>query len=829
MTKFYQSSVLAAALLLAACVPHRPSRPAPASPEPRPAAESSSGTSSSSRGIKPYSRVITRDAETTSGLFKTHRIGEKLYFEIPPDALGKEMLLVGRLVKGAPQVFSYEGYGGDKFTEQAVMWERVGDRVLLRRLSYTITADPEDPVARSVEAANNPGIIASFQVEAYGPDSAAVIDVTRLYTTSVPHVQALEGNIDEKRSFIERAQAFPDNVVVEATQTVPLKVSEQLARTGAPQVRSVVAHWSMIRLPEEPMRPRLYDDRVGYFTVAQYDFSAPEHRALRRQYITRYRLEKKDPDAPLSEPVRPIVYYIDPATPKEWVPYIKQGIEDWQVAFEAAGFKNAIIAKDAPTPEEDPHWSPDDVRYTVVRWLASTMENAQGPRVVDPRTGEILNGSVRIFHNILTVLRDMYFAQAAALDPRARRLPLPDSLMGRLLRYVVAHEIGHTLGLQHNFKAASTYPADSLRSRSWLERMGHVPSIMSYTRFNYVVQPEDGIDPELLVPRVGPYDIFAIRWGYAPIPEATTPEEELPGLDEWARAQDTVPWYRFATSDARGADAGEQTESVGASDPIRSTRLGLRNLERTVPLILPAAMGSSRGNDDVARLYQRVVRQWATELSTVVKLVGGMETQEKANSQPGPRFVPLPGKRQREAVAFLNEHAFSTPHFLLDPAILRRIEPDGALSRIRSRQASILSELLDNARMLRLIEFEALATRGADVYPLADMLRDVRRGLFRELGGEQVRIDPFRRNLQFAYLEEVGNKLKPGSGSSASSSSGGPRVPVPDEAKALLRAELADLRADVRRAIPRAADRVTRAHLQEVEHRIATLLDPDGR
>src|SRR5690606_7212056 len=277
-------------------------------------------------------------------------------------------------------------------------------------------------------------------------------------------VQALEGNIDEKRSFIERAQAFPDNVVVEATQTVPLKVSEQLARTGAPQVRSVVAHWSMIRLPEEPMRPRLYDDRVGYFTVAQYDFSAPEHRALRRQYITRYRLEKKDPDAPLSEPVRPIVYYIDPATPKEWVPYIKQGIEDWQVAFEAAGFKNAIIAKDAPTPEEDPHWSPDDVRYTVVRWLASTMENAQGPRVVDPRTGEILNGSVRIFHNILTVLRDMYFAQAAALDPRARRLPLPDSLMGRLLRYVVAHEIGHTLGLQHNFKAASTYPADSLRS-----------------------------------------------------------------------------------------------------------------------------------------------------------------------------------------------------------------------------------------------------------------------------------------------------------------------------------------------------------------------------
>jgi len=826
MKKFHTALILALTLLAGACAPKRSAQPTPGAARATAAAdgERAQATASSARGLKAYNRVITADAETTSGLFKTHRIGEKLYFEIPAEEFGKEMLLVGRLVKGAPQVFSYEGYGGDKFTEQAVMWERVGDRVLLRRLSYQITANPDDPIAQSVEAANNPGIIASFPVETYGPDSAAVIDVTRLYTTSVPHVQALSGSIDEKRSYIERARAFPDNVIVEATQTTPIKVGEQAARLGVAQVRSVVAHWSMIRLPEDPMPARLFDDRVGYFSVFHYDFSAPDHRATRRQFITRYRLEKKDPTAEISEPVQPIVYYIDPATPKEWVPYVKQGIEDWQPAFEAAGFKNAIIAKEAPSPEEDPDWSPDDVRYTVVRWLASTMENAQGPRVVDPRTGEILNGSVRMFHNILTLLRDMYFAQAAPLDPRAQQLPFPDSLMGRLVRYVVAHEVGHTLGLQHNFKAASTYPADSLRSESWLRTMGHTPSVMSYTRFNYTVQPEDGIDPELLVPRVGPYDHFAIRWGYAPIPGAKSPEEELPVLDAWARAQDTVPWFRFATSGAKGADVGEQTEAVGASDPVYSTRLGLRNIERAVPLARKATEGKPGDNGDLSRLYQRILRQWATELRHVVQVVGGVESQEKYGTQPGPRFVPVSGKRQREAVAFLNRHAFQTPHFLLDTSILRRIEPEGALTRIRQRQTEVLSSLLDNGRMARLIEFEALATRGGDIYPLSEMLRDVRRGLFQELSAERVRIDAFRRNLQYAYLAEVKGKLDPSAGS-RSSSSGGPRVAVPDEAKALLRAELVDLDAEIRRALPRAADRATQAHLQELRHRIGELLD----
>jgi len=820
--RFAGATFVAPALLLGACAQRTP-RPAPA-PKPAPAVRSGEETAAArpagASGVRPYRQVIPEPGDTAGGLFRVHVVKGKLYFEIPRSELGKDMLLVGRLVKGSPPVFSYSGYGGDTFTEQAVRWELSGERVLLRLLSYGIAADTTSPIAASVEAASHPGILAVFPVEAYAPDSAVVIDVTRLYTTSMPHFQALPGTVDEKRSFIERARSFPDNVVVEATQTTPVKVAERAAELGVAQVKSVVAHWSLIRLPEQPMPPRLRDERVGYFSVGHYDFSARDHRARRREYITRYRLEKKDPSAAVSEPVRPIVYYIDPATPPEWVPYVRAGIEDWQEAFEAAGFRNAIVARDAPSPEEDPSWSPEDVRYTVVRWLASTQENAQGPRIVDPRTGEILNGSVRVFHNVLTMLRDMYFAQAAPLDARAARLPFPDSLVGRLVRYVVAHEIGHTLGLQHNFKAASTYPVDSLRSASWLRRMGHTPSIMSYTRMNYVVQPEDGIEPELLVPRIGPYDRFAVRWGYAPIPGAATPEAELPVLDAWAREQDSIPWYRFATSDARGADAGEQTESVGAADPVASTRLGLRNLERAVKLMIPATSGLANDRSELLRLYRRVVRQWETELRHVAKVVGGMETQEKYGSQPGPRFEPLPGRRQREAVAFLNQHAFRTPSFLLDPAVLRRLEPEGSLARVRSAQAAVLGDLLDNARMLRLIEFEALAPRGADVYPLHEMLRDVRRGIFGELAAPHVRIDAFRRNLQYAYLEAVRGKLSRDAKPEAAAEAGAPRVDVPDEARSLLRYELDELDREAAHALERAADRATRAHLLGIRARI---------
>jgi hypothetical protein len=792
-----------------------------------------------STGPKPYPRVITKDAKTRSGMFKTHIVGDKLYFEIPSKELNKDMLLVGRFHASAPNPGDFDGYGGDQFDERTLRWERSGNRIILRGTSFDVKADTTQTVSAAVINSNNPTVIAIFPVEAYGPDSAAVIDVTRLYTTAVPEFASSRGSVDEKRSYIERAVAFPENVEVEATQTTTPAPAPGGAggpqggrRAGGPaQASSVVAHWSMVHLPDNPMMPRYFDERVGYFSTSQIDFGSDEQRSVERQYITRYRLEKKDPSAALSEPVKPIIYYVDPATPKKWVPYIKAGIEEWQPAFEAAGFKNAIIAKDAPTFAEDPDWSAEDVRHTVVRWLPSTVENSVGPHVHDPRTGEILNGSVRMFHNILNLQRDWYFTQVAPLDPRARTLPLPDSLMGRLLQFVVAHEVGHTLGFQHNMKASSMYPADSVRSATWVAKMGHSPSIMDYARFNYVAQPEDHIALNDLIPRVGTYDKWATMWGYTPIPGAKSPEAERATLDEWARQQDTTPWFRFSTSGAKNSDSGDETEAVGDADAVKSTTAGLKNIKRIVPMLMPATIKPTEDNSDLDEMYGRLISQWSREMGHVANVVGGTTSQEKYGSQPGPRFTPISRERQKEAVAFLNENVFRTPQFFLDPAILRRIEPEGALARIRSAQNAVLNSLFNNARMARLQEFAAMSNGNGSSYTLANLIGDLHHGIWSEVTAPSVHIDAFRRNLQYAYLAQLASKINP-----APIPTGLPPVPAafafvvappPDDARALMRADLMDLDAQLRDALPRAADAETRAHILEARHRIDVTLHPE--
>ncbi len=821
--------LISAILLFSSLCWGHPPRPheAGAQPEKPGSAEVSQATGEP----KPYDKVITKEARTEPGVFTVHQVKEKWYYEIPRAELNKDFLwvsLVARTTLGA-------GTGGTPLGNRVVRWEVVNNRVLLRDVKFDIVADPDKEISRAVKAANNDTILMSFNVEAWGKDGAPVIDVTRLFTTDLTEISAHSflhaTSLDSSRSFIDRITPYPTNIEVEATQTYtspPPSPTAPAAGAAAgihPGSSTVTLHYSMVKLPERPMMPRLFDERVGYFTIRQIDYGRDEHRAPKRTYITRWRLEKKDPNAAVSDAVKPITYYIDPATPEKWRPWIKKGIEDWQPAFEMAGFSHAIIAKDPPTPTEDPDWSLEDARYSVVRWLPSTVENAMGLYISDPRTGEILNADVHFYHNVMNVFRNLYFVQVGPLDPRADKLPFPDDLMGRLIEYIVTHEVGHTLGFPHNLKSSSLYPADKMRDREWLHTMGHVASVMDYAWFNYVAQPEDLIPVEDLIPRIGPYDRWATMWGYKPIPGAKTPDDEKTTLDEWAREQDKTPWLRFSTPDSKGSDPGEEGSAVGDADAIASTALGLKNLQRVSNMLLTATT-AKKGEpyDDLAELYSTMLVQWSREMNHVAKIVGGFNSQEKYVGQSGVIFTPVSRKRQAAAVKFLNENAFMTPAFFINPGILRRIEPVGVIDRVRTAQLGILNNLMSSERLARLVEQETLD--GKESYSPVDFLADVRKGVWGELEGTgEVKIDAFRRNLQRSYVELMNDRLNRPTPAPPQIPGYTP-PPTTEDVRPFFRGELKALSAAVTAAMPRAKDRETRMHLDDIKDQIAKALDP---
>ncbi len=825
--------LLSAGLLagLSGCVLSPAPTPTPAGSPARPAAaatggqDSARGSGGAAGAPKPYRQVITASAVTQDGLLRIHRVGEKMFFEIPTAQLEKEMLLISRPVESTLQ--DPAGFFGGGM-RAIVQWERDGNRVVLRAKQHNLMADTTSAIWRQVSGFRKGPVLATYTAASFGADSAAVIDVSDLFLSNIPEMAPLEG-IQRSKSWIDRTWAFPENVNIEVTQSGQSRPSAGGGGGGggggqAP-LRSQTAkvQFSMLKLPDQPMMARWHDERVGFNSSRTYDMSREVQKAEQVRFIHRFKLEKKNPNAAVSDPVEPIVYWIDPATPDWLKPWIVEGVNKWQPAFREAGFSNAIVGRIAPTPEEDPDFSLYDARHSVIYWRPSTVANATGGQIVDPRSGQILKGEVNMYHNIMELQKNWYFIQVSPLDKRAQSLPLPDSLMGRLVEYVVTHEIGHSIGFPHNMKSSAQYPVDSIRSRAFLERMnGHVATLMDYSRFNYVAQPEDSIPPDLLIPKVGPYDVFAVKWGYTPIPSARTPDEEKPTLDQWTRVQDQFPWLRFSTADAT-SDPEDNTEAVGDADAVRATTLGMKNLARVVAMIPAAAEKPGESYDEVRTLYGEAVGQWGRYMSHVVAVVGGAYTQQKYGT--GERFRPVEKARQREAVRYLNTAAFQVPEMFLDASLLRRIENEGAVDRFRARQASVIGALMSQSRLDRLVEFEALANSPSDVYTLADLMTDMRAGIWGELRQSRVSVDVYRRNLQRAFISAADSRLNPSDAALTRANNPAPN-PASSDVRGVLRAELQDIDRLVQQAIPRASDAMTRIHLRDVRTEIARVLEP---
>lgn len=774
-------------------------------------------------GLKPYDKVITKDAISDEGLFTVHKVDDDYFYEIADSLFDREMLMVSRIAKTATGI----GFGGGKANTEVLRWEKRDKKVLVRVVSHQIFAADSLPIHEAVTNSNFEPVLFSFDIKAISKDSTkTVIQVNDLYNTDV---QALGmpgyyreeykvSNVDKDRSYIESLKSYPLNIEARHVKTYNAKNAPSNGSLGS---ITVEMNNSMVLLPKVPMERRYFDERVGWFARGQVDYGLDAQESKTVRYLDRWRLEVKPEDVAkfnageLVEPKKQIVYYVDRATPKQWVPYIKQGIEDWQVAFEAAGFKNAIIAKDAPTVEEDPEWSPEDIRYSVVRYLASPIPNANGPHVSDPRSGEILESDINWYHNVMTLLRNWYFVQTAAINPDARGVAFKNEIMGRLIRFVSSHEVGHTLGLPHNMGSSVAYPVDSLRSKSFTEKYSTAPSIMDYARFNYIAQPGDeGVS---MMPNIGIYDKYAIKWGYRPILDKKE-NAEKPILDQWILEHAGDPMYRFGSQQREVVDPSSQTEDLG-DDAVKASNYGIANLKRIVPNLIEWTAEDGKTYEDLGTLYGQVLGQYNRYMGHVSNNIGGVYEYYKTYDQEGAVYMPVPKERQAESVAFLQEQLFTTPEWMIDAEILNRIEHDGSLERIRATQVRTLENVLDFGRMGRMIENETL--NGKDAYTLTQLMTDLRTGIFSELSNGK-KIDTYRRNLQRAYIERLDYLLtKDQTGRNATD------VKVSQsDIRAISRAELNTLKRLVATAATRTGDTLSRYHLQDLKERIDLILDP---
>ena len=786
--------------------------------------------------IQPYEKVITDKAVSDEGIITVHKVEDKYFFEIPDQSLKKEFLVVTRLTKaGAEMRSGMSGYAGDQISQNVISFEKgPQDKVFVRSISFVDYAKDSTSAMYNTVMRNNVNAIEfAFDVKAFGKEKkSTVIDVTDFINADNDIVSFdtrykkgfRVGSFQKDKSFVNFVKSFPTNIEINTTKTYNRSAGDASPIPGAPKPEisgnyTVEVNSSIILLPEDKMQARYFDPRVGYFAVGYTDFDLNPQGVERVSLIKRWRLEPKPKDVEkykrgeLVEPAKPIVFYIDPLTPKKWIPYLIQGVNDWQKAFEKAGFKNAIYAK-VPNPKDDPEWSLEDARFSAVVYKPSDVPNASGPSIADPRTGEILESHINWYHNVMKLLNDWYFVQASPNDPRARKADFDDELMGQLIRFVSSHEVGHTLGLRHNYGSSSTVPVENLRNNSWLKTNGHTPSIMDYARFNYVAQPEDKINVDNLMPRIGDYDDWAIEWGYRRFYNYNSPEKEKTFINKWTIEKLQNPRLWFGT-ESNPFDPRSQSEQVG-DNPMIAGKYGVKNLQRVIDNL---EAWSTKTNEDYSVLadrYNQVSGQFSRYLGHVAKYIGGVMETPKTVEQKGAVYELVSKTEQKEALKFLNDYVFTTPNWILKKDVLNKINrtPVDVVSNL---QNGVLNRILMNGVLENLNKGESI---DINAYSLFDYLQDLKSNIFSELKTSS-KIDIYRRNLQRSFVDNLLSKTDSATSASIIRMGSSDNSDV----KALVRGTLRDIRNEASKSASQYSDSVTKYHLEDLVYRIDKALE----
>lgn len=784
--------------------------------------------------VKPYAQVITAKAKTYAGMFKVHQLSGRYYFEIPDSMYNRAILVVNRIARAAagprPQM---TGYAGDEIAENVIHFEKgPDDRVLMKVMRFNErSADSTDNgLYRSVINSNLEPIAAVFPVKAYNKEvKSTVIDITDYLNTDNeifyfnPQIKTVlkMGAMQADKSYILGIKTFPQNIEIRTLRSY-LPAAAQGPASTIPDTYELNS--SMVLLPEVPMQPRYADARIGYFARGFVDFDADPQGVKEQYLITRWRLEPKDEEVEkykrgeLVEPKNPIIYYIDPATPKKWVPYLIAGVNDWQKAFEQAGFKNAIKAM--PAPENDSTWSIDDARHNVIVYKPSQVPNASGPHVHDPRSGEIIETHINWYHNIMQLVHNWYMIQAGAIDPAARNMKFDDELMGQLIRFVSSHEVGHTLGLTHNFGSSSTVPVEKLRDKAYVEAHGHTPSIMDYARFNYVAQPEDHITEKGIFPRIGEYDTWAIEWGYRWYPQFKSAKEEMPYLNRLIIDSLAKNKRLYFGNENSFSDPRNQSEDLG-DDAILAGKYGIKNLQRILPHLKEWTKEPNEGYNNLKTMYEEVIKQYKLYTVQVLKSIGGEYRTPKSVEQSGVQIAPVEYQRQKDAMKFLNDYLFTTPTWLINDTLtaLTGTEP---FVHIVVAQSNVLMRLQGSGTLMTLVKTAEL-NKSIKTYKPEEFLEDLKRSIWTELYTNKP-IDIYRRNQQKVYVENSFKAFKAVNEIVGRNNGNGTIYyinpdPTGNDVSSIMRAHLTALRNDIHKAIPLQTG-VSKYHLQDMEVRI---------